>query len=116
MNKMNRNKIQTFNDGILSICTLESNDEKLHLVLENLRYENRTVGSSRYFQAKEAQHKISRIVRIPQVRELSDEDIVVVETNQFRILQVQSINDTFPKCWQLTLEKVKRRQMFKNDN
>ena len=113
---MNRKKLQTFNDGILSIFELKGNEERLFPAFKNIRFENRTVGAERFFKAKEAQHKVSKVVRIPQVRTLCDKDIIVIGDEQYRILQAQTINDTLPKCWQLTLERVKKRQEFENVN
>ncbi len=111
---MNRKKVQLFNDGTLMLCKLKDSEEKLYPVFPNLRFENRTIGAERFFKAREAQHKISMLVRIPQAKGVSDEDIAVIGDMQYRILQLQTINDTCPRCWQLTLEKVKKRQIFKN--
>ena len=112
---MNRKKIQLFNDGILSICTIDD-EENLQIVCRNIRFENRTVGAERFFKAREFQHSISNVVRIPQIDDIEDNYIVVINDKQYNILQLQSINDTFPPCWQLSLEKRKTRLELSEDD
>lgn len=65
----------------------------------------RVVGSRRAFEAMQAGHTISRVIRVPLVPVEWNDCFVVVGTQQFSILQVQKLPDTSPKCWQLTLEQ-----------
>ncbi|MBR1724779.1 MAG: hypothetical protein IJ723_07170 [Ruminococcus sp.] len=99
-------KIQTFNDGILSLNTI-AEDDTISLVQGGIRFDNRTVGSKRFFEAYEFQRRADKVVRIPLIAEPLSNDIVIIEDKQFNILQVQKIKDTMPECWQLTLEVIK---------
>ena len=99
-------KIQTFNDGILSLYTI-NDDDSLSPVQSGIRFEYRTVGSKRFFEAYEFQRRADKVVRIPPTAEPLSNDIVIIEDKQFNILQVQKIKDTMPECWQLTLEAIK---------
>lgn len=103
---MNRQKIQVFNGGVCKLYRI-GKGEKLSLILENIRFEDRTVGMERFFKARDYQQNATRMIRIPRIPELRANDVIVIEAAQYNIIQCQKIFDTFPKCWQLTLEEIK---------
>lgn len=104
---MPKQKIQTFNDGVLSLYII-GEDERLKLQQQGLRFSLRTVGSKRFFEAMQQQHRADKVVRIPLISEPSANSVALIGDKQYIVLQVQEILDTFPKCWQLTLEEIKR--------
>lgn len=103
---MQQRKIQTFNDGILSLNTI-AEDDTISLVQGGIRFDNRTVGAKRFFEAYEFQRRADKVVRVPPTAEPLSNDIVIIEGTQYNILQVQKIKDTMPECWQLTLEEIR---------
>lgn len=111
---MPRPKIQVFNDGILSFYHI-NDDDSLTLKQGGIRYSTRTVGSKRYFEAYEFQRRADKVVRVPPIAEPQSNDVVIIGGVQYNILQVQEILDTFPKCWQLTLEVIKEGNYHVSD-
>lgn len=107
-------KIQTFNDGILSLNTI-AEDDTISLVQGGIRFDNRTVGSKRFFEAYEFQRRADKVVRVPPIAEPLSNDIVIIEGTQYNILQVQKIKDTMPECWQLTLEEIREGRYHEAD-
>ena len=106
---------QQFNDGVLKVYKVtniaEAGDrakDKLELKFENsLPYEERTVGVTRFYTGKQTQNTIEQLLRIPRVNGISRNDVVVpIDGKQYRVEQMQSINDIEPKCLDLSLERV----------
>lgn len=106
---------QTFNDGVLKVYEVTNIAEPgdrpkdgLKLKFENaIPYEERTVGVTRFYTGKQAQNTIEQLLRIPRVEGISRNDIVVpIDGEQYRIEQIQAINDVEPRCLDLSLEKV----------
>ena len=95
-----------FNDGILAIFSINESDE-LVPIISGIRFGRRTVGSKRFFEAYEYQHRVDEVVRIPYTAPILANDVAVIENVQYNILQVQKIFDTMPKCLQLTLEELR---------
>ena len=85
-------KRQTFNDGICTMATI-INANSLKIKQAGIRYDNRTVGSERFYKAAE-----------PQAT-----DIVIMNGDQYNVIQVQMIKDAKPQAWQLSIEKRKKR-------
>lgn len=106
---MERRKIQTFNHGLCGIYRI-GGDEKISPVLEGIRFEDQTVGSKRFFKARDFQQTASRMIRIPLIPKPKANDVIVIEGTQYNMIQVQSIYDTYPKCWQITLEEIRKNR------
>lgn len=95
-------RFETFNDGILDICeTKERSIVKTRLA--NVRFGNRTVGVTRFYQAKVADEKIDRMVVVPWIPEFSAEDMIIINGTQYVIKQIQEKFDASPPCRYLTL-------------
>lgn len=94
-----------FLDGQIEIW---KEDERGHrtLILRHLGYEERTVGSKRMYEAMQAGHAVSRVIRVPIYKMAVDGMLVREAGHTYQILQAQYIADTMPKCTQLTLENV----------
>lgn len=101
---MEKSKIQAFTSGWLEIWKKggKEPDERLY---PRIRYDTRTVGSKRAFEAEQAGHLIAKMVRIPVVPVDFNNLFVRLEgKHRYDIVQVQEIQDTAPRCLQLSLE------------
>ncbi len=106
---------QAFNDGVAKIYSVGNIAEPgnmpkdgLALKLDRpLPYDERTVGISRFWTAKQEQTKIERLLRFPRVNSVRREDVVIpVDGEQYRIVQVQYPPDVEPPCMDLSLERL----------
>lgn len=103
---MQQRKTQTFNDGICDLYSI-NDDDTISLIQGGLRFGDKTVGSQRFFAAKDYQHSADRMIRIPYNFNIPANTVVMIGGVQFNVLQVQAIYDTVPQCRQLTLEGIK---------
>lgn len=101
-------KRQTFNDGICTIATI-INANGLKIKQAGIRYDNRTVGLERFYKAAEYQQRCDKVIRIPLIVEPQATDIVIMNGDQYNVIQVQMIKDAKPQAWQLSIEKRKKR-------
>lgn len=107
-------KQQTFNDGVLSIYALENDaqegdmpNNKLVLKADGIRYEERVAGAKRFWSAKQSKVTVSKLLRIPQAINLEEGNVVIpIDKKQYEIVQIQTINETCPPCYDLSLERV----------
>ena len=102
MEKNQKVQFESFKDGLCSFWTLDENRRPQKLV-EGIRFQNRVVGSTRNFSAEQAGHKIEKMIRIPRTDLVVRGTFVVIGTEQFQVLQAQTIMDTIPQCTQITL-------------
>lgn len=102
----------TFNDGTAEICAIhnvaEEGDRPKNklIVKERLRFENRTVGLQRFFDAAQEKITISRVVSMPLIASVSTQDVVIINGNQYEIKMKQEKFDTRPASMLLTLSDV----------
>lgn len=107
-------KTQTFNDGALKLYEVQNiaedgNMPKDGLVLKHssVRYEERTVGISRFWTAQQFNSTIERVLRIQRVPNVNRNDIVIPnDGQQYTIKQIQLIKDVMPISYDLSLERV----------
>lgn len=106
---------QTFNDGIANIYTVNNiappggmPKEGLVLKVENLRYEERVVGMSRFWTAMQGHTKIERLLRFLRVDSVKRDDVVIpTDGTQYRIKQIQyPQSEAYPPCMDLSLERI----------
>lgn len=108
---------QSFNDGVVKIykvgnTALPGDMPKEGLILQQtLRYKERTVGFNRYYAALQHNIKVEFVIRCPEIRGLStsDKDILVailIDGNQYQVIQIQYPEDVEPHVMDLTLERV----------
>ena len=116
---MSKTKPQTFNDGNLRIYSVENtagpgNKPNETLTLKRtLRYHRRIVGSQRFYSARQEQIKISHVLRCPEVKNISTQDIAVPnDGRQYHIRQIQYPEDIRPRVIDLTLEEVRTPYEF----
>lgn len=114
---MSKTKFQSYSDGLVSIYKVENvalpgDMPSEGLILKNsLRYHERTVGMTRYYAAMQNDIKVDFVIRCPEVRGLSEKntDILVailIDGQQYKVMQIQYIEDAVPKSMDLTLERV----------
>jgi len=109
---MKEQKNQTFNDGIVKIYGLKNiAEEGLRPVVkpcfkEVLRFRERTVGITRYNLNLQNNAKIDRLLRVQTRRNISTQDIAVVNGEQYVIKQVQYIENL--DVMDLSLERVEQ--------
>lgn len=107
-------KPQTFNDGVVYIYSVGNISEPGNMPKEGptlkvgpLRYQERTVGMSRYWAAMQTQARIDLVLRMPQLRSVSLHDVVVpVDGDQYRIVQIQYPNDMESPVMDLSLQRL----------
>ena len=94
----------TFADGFCAIYSVSGNKIKDKLL--TLCFGDRTVGMKRYYAARAASTEITRLIQVP--RQLSIEAVhrAVINGTEYKIEQVQHLNDTNPPATVLTLRKV----------
>ena len=114
---MLKTKFESFNGGVVSLykvtdLALPGDLPVEGLVLkQTLRYKERTVGMTRYFAAMQNNIKVDFVIRCPEVRGLSEKntDILVailIDGQQYKVMQIQYIEDAEPKSMDLSLERL----------
>ena len=102
MAKKRRVKFETFLDGVCSFWQLDE-DRRPVKVMENIRFQQRVVGSKRNYCAEQAGHNIEMLIRIPRCDRVARGCFVVIGEQQFKVIQAQTIVDSIPQCTDLTL-------------
>ncbi len=65
---------------------------------------------SRFWQAKQEDIRIEKLVRCPKIPNIHTLDVVVLEDgNQYKIEQIQEPQDIKPSCLDLSLSMIKVR-------
>lgn len=105
-------KNQTFNDGIVKVYKLENTagdgnmPVEKPVLKETLRYRERTVGMSRYWAGQQSNAKIDRLLRVQTRRNISTQDVAVVNGEQYIVKQVQYIENL--DVMDLSLERIEQ--------
>jgi hypothetical protein len=109
---------EVFADGIINV--LEANDGViLSTLYKGIRFGNRTIGVSRFFEAQIAGSKVERLISVPFNDLINRNDLIELKdfrtgkVNLFKITFYQPKFDTAPPCIYLTLE---RTDILYNDN
>lgn len=97
-------EFEAFKDGECWICTVNAGTGKKATLR---RFDNRVVGSKRYYIAAQAQREITRIIRIPMT-DVDKSDMVLIGEKQYRIEQAQPLPEKNPPSTDLTLEEILR--------
>ena len=116
MPRISSNHFENFGDGLLTVC---ETDERtlIKTKLANVRYGNRTVGVTRFWQAHTAGNKVDKLVAVPlavtEVALIEVNDVVILENEKpegqaghYQILQLQPKFDTKPPALYLSLERM----------
>lgn len=103
----------TFDDGVVAICDVSNTAapgempiKKLNAVQE-LSYEEETVGITRYYEAIKTDQLIEMVIVVPREIEISINQMAVLETGeQYEIRMVQAATDENGlKILRLSLER-----------
>ena len=94
---------QGYNDGVVTVYAVTDAGPPGGLPVEKpvkkavLRYEERRLGLQRYYQGKQNQVEVERVLRTPRRKGVSSQDLAVTEDGQqYRIDLVQSAADIYP--------------------
>lgn len=109
---------QAFNDGILTVYTVEDTAQPGRMPVKglkqlvSLRYEERKMGIQRYYSGLQNQMNISRVVRVPSPpMELTSQCVAITEKGtKYNIRMVQFVRDVYPPCYDLTLERISQTE------
>lgn len=94
----------TFNDGVLAVCECKEN-KITRTKAQRIRFGEKTVGVTRFFRAKVASDKIDRLIRLPKNPLIVRGDILLIENEQYKIIQMQP-KDTCPPSLDLSIERL----------
>ena len=74
-----------------------------------LRYEERSLGLQRYFNAQQNQVQAERVIRCPRYAGVTNQDVAETEDGtRYRIDMVQAVMDVYPPCMDLTLARYEQ--------
>ena len=107
---------QSYNDGVVEIYTVSDGaaagrlPQPMFKALVRLDYEERKVGIQRYYQAKQNQIHVEKVLRVPRPSvEITSQDVAVTENGRaYRIDLVQTVKDVWPASLDLTLTAYKQ--------
>ncbi len=100
---------QTYNDGLVDVYAVKNvaspgDTPKEGLAFKlRLRFEERTVGISRYYQAMQQQVKPERVLRMQRHETVCAGDMVVFNGRRYRVERVQYIKDVTPPSMDLEI-------------
>lgn len=101
-------RFEAFTDGVVDFWGLTDTQTPIR-IQTGIRFQERVVGSVRYYEAELAGHQVERVIRIPQLVGLDIQFsgcFAVIGSSQYRIARTQQIPDTIPRCIDLTLEQA----------
>ena len=113
---MLKTKAQTFNDGVVEIYSVSNIGAPGRTPVEGLtlkrclRYNERTVGVTRYFAAMQNNARVDKLLRCQLQRDVSTQDVAIAggET-QYNIIQVQYPENVSPPVMDITLQEVTQK-------
>lgn len=108
---MEKNKaFESFSDGSCSFRYMDD-DGNAGKQKECLRFQDRTVGVKRYYEAMTAKVQIDRLIRVPYRPWLTTEYLAVIEGVVYEVRQVQMIPDSRPKTNDISLYLARQREV-----
>lgn len=103
--KRKRSKHQTYQDGWGAVWKVE--DRLLTEVRQAVvHFQDVTVGERRFWDAYVSGTEISRAVKVPFETEVERGDVIVINGEQFEIVQKDLKDDRMPLSWLLSLTSV----------
>lgn len=101
--------IDRFNSGNIEICVKENKRIKQNLFDGNIRYKDETLGVTRFYEARVADSKITKVISIPYQHVINNDDrdkyAVYLDGQWYDVDLVQIKSESFiPKVF-LTLKK-----------
>lgn len=108
-------KEQTYNDGVAIIYSVkncaEPGKKRVDQLKkkETIRFDSRTVGIRRFWEAMQNDVEIEAVIRCPRRPEVSTRDIVTINGDnkkQYEVKQVQYPKEITPPVMDLTLVRI----------
>ena len=108
---------QGFNSGIVKIYKTKNGAQPGHKAVEHLknppvtlRYDEQRTGVTRFYAAKQNNIQIDSVIRSPAVPGIDSQDVAVTEDGlQYRIEQIQTVDNIWPACVDISLSKIVQR-------
>lgn len=82
---------ELFNDGMCTVCKTEK--RAITADICSFRFGLRTVGITRFYQAKIAESSIDRLISVPFNRFINAKSIILINEVQYEIRQIQEKYD-----------------------
>lgn len=108
---------QTYNDGIVKLYCVQDTAEtgrmpvRHETLVVQLDYENRSVGSSQFYQAAQAQIKIEKVIRVQRRSGIDTKMMAELEDGtKYDVARVQLITDCRPASLDLTLTEYSQAE------
>lgn len=108
---------QTYNDGIVKLYCVQDTAETGRMPVRHetrvvqLDYENRSVGSSQFYQAAQAQIKIEKVIRVQRRSGIDTKMTAELEDGtKYDVARVQLITDCRPASLDLTLTEYSQAE------
>ena len=109
---------QAFNDGLVTVYRLQDDAKPGYMPKPKpvkvalLRYEERRLGLTRYYSAKQNNVDVKRVVRVPRGAPIAAQDIAVTEDgHEYAIDMIQTVDGVWPPSLDLTLAKVSQKRI-----
>lgn len=103
---------QTYKDGVLSVYSIKNISEpgdrkvdKLVTKYNRLRFDIRTVGMNRFWNAMQNKIEIEELLRTPRIMDVTTQDIVLLRGYQYKIEQIQYLAEE-PRSMDLSLRRL----------
>ncbi len=100
MTREQRIEFESFTDGRV---TLKRAGGEPYITLN---FGEKTVGSTRYYNALNSDIHIKRVIRVPQRREIEADFLAEISGKTFVVKEAQHIDKTFPRVTVLALAEV----------
>ncbi len=117
---MNNKLFEPLRDGIARLCRVtniaEPGDTPREGLVElrSLPFDYQTVGVMRKQLFEQSDVKISELITVPQFRDISTQDVVILRGVQYQIRDVQHVQDTRPPTTKLALERLEENYAFQD--
>ena len=115
-NRPNHEITESYNDGIVSIYTVQDGvapgyrPVPVLVLVKRMRYQERYLGINRLYSGRQNQVDIQRIVRVQKVPGVSNQNVAITEDGQqYRIDSVQDVIGAYPPSLDLTLATVEQK-------
>lgn len=109
---------QSYNDGLVQIYAVTSDEARPGYQPKpgltpkgKLAFATQRVGIQRYYQAQQNQVQIEMVIRVQRGFPITSQDVAVLvgNTEQYQIYQVQTVDEVYPPSYDLTLTKIKQK-------
>lgn len=108
---------QNFSDGVVTIYAVTDSAAPGYQPVPKLvqppkvvlRYEEQRLGLQRYYEGRQNQVQIERVIRTPRAGGVTSQDVAITEDGrQYRIDLVQTTDNIYPPSQDLTLAKIQQ--------